>query len=50
METDVEITDEAIFGDTSRIIRSALARTRQQGNQRTGIAMKSFELALRQLV
>ncbi|MBG8554463.1 Glu/Leu/Phe/Val dehydrogenase dimerization domain-containing protein [Hymenobacter guriensis] len=50
METNAEITDEAIFSDTSRIIRSALARTRQQGEQRTGLAMTSFELALRQLV
>ncbi|TYZ08839.1 amino acid dehydrogenase [Hymenobacter lutimineralis] len=50
METNAEITDEAIFSDTSHIIRTALARTRQQGEQRTGLAMKSFELALRQLV
>ncbi|GAA4003815.1 Glu/Leu/Phe/Val dehydrogenase dimerization domain-containing protein [Hymenobacter fastidiosus] len=50
METNAEITDQAIFGDTSRIIRRALERTRQQGDTRTGVAQKSFEMALRQLV
>ncbi|SNC77170.1 Glutamate dehydrogenase/leucine dehydrogenase [Hymenobacter gelipurpurascens] len=50
MESNAEITDQAIFQDTSRIIRSALERTRHQGDSRTGIAQKSFEMALRQLV
>ncbi|SHJ34280.1 Glutamate dehydrogenase/leucine dehydrogenase [Hymenobacter daecheongensis DSM 21074] len=50
METNAEITDQAIFGDTSRIIRRALERTRKQGDARTGVAQKSFEMALRQLV
>jgi glutamate dehydrogenase/leucine dehydrogenase len=50
METNAEITDQAIFGDTSRIIRRALERTRQQGDATTGVAQKSFEMALRQLV
>ncbi|TGE15698.1 Glu/Leu/Phe/Val dehydrogenase dimerization domain-containing protein [Hymenobacter elongatus] len=50
METNAEITDQAIFGDTSRIIRRALERTRQQGDSPVGVAQKSFEMALRQLV
>jgi glutamate dehydrogenase/leucine dehydrogenase len=50
METNAEITDQAIFGDTSRVIRRALERTRQQGESRTGLAQKSFEMALRELV
>jgi len=50
METNAEITDQAIFGDTSRIIRRALERTRQQSDEQTGLAQKSFEMALRQLV
>ncbi|MCB2409134.1 Glu/Leu/Phe/Val dehydrogenase dimerization domain-containing protein [Hymenobacter lucidus] len=50
METNAEITDQAIFDDTSRIIRRALERTRQQGDSTTGVAQKSFEMALRQLV
>ena len=50
MESDAEITDQAIFEDTSRIIRAALERTRAQGEATTGLAQKSFEMALRQLV
>ncbi|SES71596.1 Glu/Leu/Phe/Val dehydrogenase dimerization domain-containing protein [Hymenobacter actinosclerus] len=50
MESDAEITDQAIFEDTSRIIRAALERTRAQSEERTGLAQKSFEMALRQLV
>ncbi|UOQ54223.1 Glu/Leu/Phe/Val dehydrogenase dimerization domain-containing protein [Hymenobacter cellulosivorans] len=50
METNAEITDQAIFGDTSRIIRRALERTRQQSSDTVGVAQKSFEMALRQLV
>lgn len=50
METGAEITDQAIFSDTSRIIEAALARTHRQGDEPTGIAQRSFEMALRQLV
>ncbi|RPD46115.1 amino acid dehydrogenase [Hymenobacter sediminis] len=50
MESNAEITDQAIFQDTSKIIRAALERTRHQGEATTGIAQKSFEMALRQLV
>ncbi|MGI4822704.1 MAG: Glu/Leu/Phe/Val dehydrogenase dimerization domain-containing protein [Janthinobacterium lividum] len=50
METGAEITDQAIFSDTSRIIEAALARTHRQSNEPIGIAQRSFEMALRQLV
>ncbi|GAB2794957.1 glutamate dehydrogenase/leucine dehydrogenase [Hymenobacter luteus] len=50
MESNAEITDQAIFQDTSRVIRAALERTRHQSDATTGIAQKSFEMALRQLV
>ena len=50
MESNAEITDQAIFQDTSRVIRAALERTRAQGDTTTGLAQKSFEMALRQLV
>jgi glutamate dehydrogenase/leucine dehydrogenase len=50
METGAEITDQAIFSDTSRIIEAALASTRQLGDEPTGLAQRSFEMALRQLV
>ena len=50
METGAEITDQAIFADTSRIIGAALERTHAENAQSTGIAQRSFEMALRQLV
>lgn len=50
METGAEITDKAIFSDTSRIIEAALTRTRRQSDETKGIAQRSFEMALRQLV
>ena len=50
MESSVVVTDQAIFEDTSRVIGAALARTRQQSEARTGLAQRSFEMALRQLV
>ncbi|GAB3727863.1 Glu/Leu/Phe/Val dehydrogenase dimerization domain-containing protein [Hymenobacter agri] len=50
METGAEITDQAIFADTSRIIGAALERTYAENAQPTGIAQRSFEMALRQLV
>jgi hypothetical protein len=50
METEDAITDEAIFNDVSRIIEAALARTHQQSAARTGIAQRSLESALRQLL
>ena len=50
METGAEITDQAIFGDVSRIIEAALARTHAHRAERTGIAQCALELALRELV
>ncbi len=50
METGAEITDQAIFADTSRIIGAALERTRQDFPATTGLAQRSFEMALRELV
>jgi glutamate dehydrogenase/leucine dehydrogenase len=50
METGAEITDHAIFSDTSRIIGAALERTHRQHEAPTGIAQHAFELALRELV
>jgi len=50
METGAEITDQAIFSDTSSIIEAALDRTRYQSADTTGIAQRSFEMALRQII
>jgi glutamate dehydrogenase/leucine dehydrogenase len=50
METGAEITDQAIFADTSRIIGAALERTHQQHAAPTGVAQHAFEVALRELL
>ena len=50
MGTGVEITDQAIFTDTSRIIGVALERTHQENAQATGVTHRLFEIAVRQLV
>ncbi|HAI76084.1 MAG TPA: amino acid dehydrogenase [Microscillaceae bacterium] len=50
MSDNVEVTDAAIFQDTSRTIGDALQVTYQQNSQKTHIAQKSFEIALKQLV
>ena len=50
METGAEITDQAIFADTSRIIRVAIERTHQENAQATGVTQRLFKIALRQLV
>lgn len=50
MESEVELTDESIFEDTSNIIRKALEKTYRKNQSRTDIAKTSFEIALNQLV
>ena len=50
METGAEITDQAIFRDVSDIIRAALTRTRSYSAEGSGIAQRSLELSLRELV
>jgi glutamate dehydrogenase/leucine dehydrogenase len=51
MSNDIDaITDEGIFGDTSKIIREALEKTHQKKSDKTGIAKTAFSIALEQLV
>ncbi len=50
MQNDIEVTDEAIFRDTSRVIRQALARAHAQNPRAQHLARTCFELALAQLV
>jgi hypothetical protein len=49
IETGAEVTDQAIFSNTSRIIQAALARTYYQSPAHTGLAQHS-KMDLRQLV
>lgn len=50
MQSDVEVSDEAIFADTSATIRQALVDTYDQNHAKTGITGKALELAIGQLV
>ncbi len=50
MERKVEMTDEAIFNDTSEIIKNALEKTYQKNPYKTKISETAFEIALEQLI
>lgn len=50
MERRVQMTDEAIFFDTSETIRKAIARTHEKSIEKTGISAVAYDIALNQLV
>ena len=50
MERKVEMTDEAIFNDTSDTIRKALEKTFEKSPYKTNISETAFEIALEQLI
>ena len=50
MERKVEMTDEAIFNDTSITIRNAIQNTFEHNSSKTNISQTAFEIALKQLV
>ena len=50
MSESIELTDEAIFADTSATIRNALQKTYNTNSKKTHIAKTSFEIALNQLI
>lgn len=50
MQGDVEISDEAIFGDASATIAGALERCHSHYSERTQLARTAFEVTLGQLV
>jgi glutamate dehydrogenase/leucine dehydrogenase len=50
MERKVQMTDDAIFNDTSNIIRDAIQKVYLKNNSKTGISATAFEIALEQLV
>lgn len=50
MENEVPMDDASIFGDVSERIRKALEKTFRENPENTGIAQKSFEIALHQLI
>lgn len=50
MEKRVEMTDEAIFKDTSNTIKNAIQKTYDSNSSKTGVSATAFEIALKQLV
>jgi glutamate dehydrogenase/leucine dehydrogenase len=50
MERRVQMTDEAIFNDTSMTIRNAIQNTFNNNSSKTNISSTAFEIALKQLV
>jgi len=49
MEKKVQMTDEAIFNDTSETIRRAMEKAYLLNNSKTNISATAFEIALKQL-
>jgi hypothetical protein len=50
MEGKVLMTDQAIFNDTSNVIKKAIEDTYTANNSKTNISNTAFEIALKQLV
>ncbi|MEN3323055.1 Glu/Leu/Phe/Val dehydrogenase dimerization domain-containing protein [Mariniflexile soesokkakense] len=50
MERRVQMTDEAIFNDTSNKIREAIENVHNKNQSKTGISATAFEIALSQLI
>ena len=50
MERKVQMTDEAIFNDTSNRIREAIEKVYNNNKSKTGISATAFEIALKQLI
>jgi glutamate dehydrogenase/leucine dehydrogenase len=50
MEKKVQMTDEAIFADTSSIIKNAIQKANDLNPSKTNISATAFEIALKQLV
>ena len=50
MERRVQMTDEAIFNDTSKTIKDAIQNTYNNNSNKTGISKTAFEIALKKLV
>ncbi|NRA93456.1 MAG: amino acid dehydrogenase [Psychroserpens sp.] len=50
MERKVQMTDEAIFNDTSNTIKKALQKVYEKNHNKTGVSATAFEIALSQLI
>ncbi|WP_406684864.1 amino acid dehydrogenase [Seonamhaeicola sp. MEBiC1930] len=50
MERKVQMTDEAIFNDTSNRIKETIEKVYSKNKSRTGLSATAFEIALKQLI
>lgn len=50
MEKKVQMTDEAIFSDTSGTIKNAIRKAHEKSASKTNISATAFEIALKQLL
>ena len=50
MEDKIEMTDKAIFADTSECIKNALVKSHAVNSSKTNISKTAFEIALKQLI
>ncbi|WP_323789311.1 Glu/Leu/Phe/Val dehydrogenase dimerization domain-containing protein [Psychroserpens sp.] len=50
MERKVQMTDEAIFSDTSNTIKKAIQKVYDKNQSKTGVSATAFEIALTQLI
>ena len=50
MERKVQMTDDAIFEDTSNIIKQAIQDVYDKNSSKTNISKTAFEIALKQLI
>ena len=50
MERKVQMTDEAIFNDTSMTIKNAIQNTFDNNSNKINISKTAFEIALKQLI
>ncbi|QNL48934.1 amino acid dehydrogenase [Olivibacter sp. SDN3] len=50
MQPNVEMSDDAIFSDTSQVIYQALKRIFELSREKTGISSRAYEIALKQLI
>lgn len=50
MKNNIELTDAAVFEDTSETIYHALEKVKARNSKTTGIASTAFEIALEQLI
>lgn len=50
MEKKVQMTDEAIFNDTSNVIKNAIQKIFKENNSKINLSQTAFEIALKQLV